>query len=343
MIKHIIDFHENVDYSVLQGRSIIYLDMNIWIELADEKTSLAGNVKELLKILVNDRKLFCPLYSSVLSELYKQNPSSMLRVGKLMEELSLNFCFVQSKEIWREEVRLFVQTLLDEKVYRISKEYLFIPYIGYLSSKGMFTYPKDVDENEALKITNVIKNNLDKATLSNVISLATRKKVESKKYSAMLNQHYKEVWANNKGNKSKIRIENQNYLAKTKILPIIHKMNRTLKPEQVYKITKYITSFPKDDRKSVFNSIIDFMPSIRNEVDILSIVPLDNQRKITINDYYDIENLIVPLAYSDAFVSRDKWIKHLLKVTNLPKKNNCKYLYDLESFVQFLSKNYLLN
>lgn len=116
-----------------------------------------------------------------------------------------------------------------------------------------------------------------------------------------------------------------------------------MKPEQVYKITKYITSFPKDDKKSVFNSIIDFMPSIRNEVDILSIVPLDNKRNITINDFYDIENLLVPLAYSDVFVSKDKWIRYLLKVTGLPKKNNCRYLYDLESFVHYLSKNYLLN
>jgi hypothetical protein len=343
MIKHVLDFRENVDYGIILNRDIISLDMNIWIELADEKTVFAQTIKELLQLLVKDGVLFCPMCWSVLSELYKQSYSSRLRVGKLMSELSLNYSFAPSKEIWREEVRLFVQTLLDEKKYKIPREYLFVPFIGYLSSKGHLIYPEGVDTDDAKKMTDVLKNGLCKATLFDILILSTRKKRDSANYSSELNQQYKEIWTNNKGDKKKIRLENQLYLTRTKILPVINEINNTLKLEQAYKVLNYIKSFPEDDRESVFNSIIDFMPSIRNEFEILSIAPLDNRRNVTINDFYDIENLIIPLAYSDVFVSKDKWIRRLLRDTNLPKKNNCEYFYNLESFVHYLSNNYLLS
>lgn len=338
-----MNFRDNVDYSPILGRDVIFLDMNIWIELADEKTQFAKTIKELLQFLVRDRKLFCPLYWSVLSELYKQEYSSRLRVAKIMDELSLNFSFSPSKEIWHEEVRLFIQSLLDERIHKISRELLFIPFVGYLSSKGKLTYPEYVDETEAMKMSEVIMNNFDKVTLYNLMLIADKVKKDPEADSIYLNKRYKEVWANNKGNKNRIRIENQNFIANIKILPRIKEINRILKPEQVLKITKYISSFPKDKNQSVFNSVIDFMPSLRNEVEILSIVPLDNQRNFTINDFYDIENLLIPLAYSDVFVSQDKWIRHLLKVTDLPQKNNCLYLYNLEDLVQYLNKKYLLN
>lgn len=344
MIKHILDFHENVDYNILQGRDVVFFDMNIWIDIADVKSILAKDVRYLLSFLVKDKKIFCPLYSSILSELYFQSTSSMMRVSEIMEELSLNFCFVNYEEIWQNEIKLFIQSLLDKELKKLNIKNIFIPFVGYLSSKGILKYPIETNEEDANKITKVIKSNLGLVTISNLVATGISKANSSKEiYSKQLNKGYKEVWANNKGDKRKIRIENQNYIANTKILPAIRKINKTLKPEEVFRITKYITSLPKDSYKSAFNSIIDFMPSLRNDVEILSIVPLDNQRNFTINDHYDIENLIVPLAYSDVFVSKDKWIRHLLKVTDLPQKNNCIYLYDLNDLIKYLSKEYLLN
>lgn len=341
VIKHKLDFRENVDYSILLGRDVIYLDMNIWIDLADGRTLLANTVKDLFKILVNDKKLFCPLYVPLLSELYSQEPSSMRRVGNLMEELSLDFCFVTPEEVWQKEVKLFLRMLLEEKIYKIPKNNLFIPFIGYLSSRGTLNYPADIPEEEAKKMTAVIKNNLKEITLNRVLELVNERKAQLKNYSEKLRSEYRNIWLKNDGNKIKIRIHNQNFVAKEKILPIIQEENRKLEPEQVYKITRYINSFPKDERKSVFNSIIDLMPSLRNEVELTTVMLLDKNRNFTINDFYDIENLIVPLAYSDVFISRDRWIRHLLNITDLPNKNGCKYFYDLNELVKYLSNRYL--
>lgn len=59
------------------------------------------------------------------------------------------------------------------------------------------------------------------------------------------------------------------------------------------------------------------------------------------NDFFDLENIPIPLAYSDYFVARDKWVKHLLDSTKLPEINNCKYFYDIDEFFNSLSNNYL--
>ena len=125
------------------------------------------------------------------------------------------------------------------------------------------------------------------------------------------------------------------------LLPLIKKVNSSLEPNQMIKLLNYIDSFPKDNQERAFNSIIKHMPSLRNEVDLLSIVQLDRNRKITMNDFFDLENIPIPLAYSKYFVARDKWIRHLFNSTNLPEINDCEYFYDLNELLNSLTNSYL--
>jgi hypothetical protein len=307
MIKHVFRFSDCVDYSVLNGRDAIYLDMNIWIEFVNEKSILAKDLKELIRMLVKEKKIFCPLHFPLLCELYIQKPESMEVIGDLMNEFSLNFCFARGEEIWKEEVSNFVYSFLENKNHEVSLQTLFVPYIGYLSPQGSLEYPDEYNEETAEKVPQTIKNNLHIVTLPKMIELSQCfKDREVQNYSGKINSEWKKIWDHFKGGKNKIRIENQNYLANEFILPTIKRINSTLSPNNLFKLTKYITSLPKDSNGSVFNSIIDKMPSLRNYCELFSIAALDDQRKVSMNDFYDLEHLVIPLAYSDVFVARDK-------------------------------------
>lgn len=267
----------------------------------------------------------------------------MLKVGKLMEEFSLNFSFANWDEIWKSEVRNFVYSYLHKTKYVVEDEILFVPFIGYLSSKASLIYP-DGYKKEFAEEVNSLQKNISKFTLTDFIKISNgAKDIVRKDHSAYIKDEWLNALKRAKGNKAKLRYENETFTSKTRILTTLFEINKELSPENLLKITEYLNSFPKDNKGRIFNSIIGFLPTLRNEVEILSVVSLDKQRKVTMNDFFDIENLIVPLAYSDVLVSRDRWIRSLLKVTDLPEKNNCKYFYDFEGLIKYLSNNYLRN
>ena len=342
MKEHKFKFSDNVDYNALNGRDILYLDSNVWIDLADEKTDIARTLKDLLIILVKDKKIFCPLNFPTLTELYKQEYDSMLRVGELMNQLSLNFSFSRSEDIWSYEVVRFIFSHLDEMDYNLNNKILFIPFIGYLSASASLIFPDDYDDKLEKNVYELLTKTLSKTTLPEFIKISEGfKNRRQKDLAYKIQNEWNNRWDRNNGNRKKIRIEMENIIAKEKLLPLIKKVNSSLEPNQMIKLLNYIDSFPKDNQERAFNSIIKHMPSLRNEVDLLSIVQLDRNRKITMNDFFDLENIPIPLAYSKYFVARDKWIRHLFNSTNLPEINDCEYFYDLNELLNSLTNSYL--
>jgi hypothetical protein len=162
-----------------------------------------------------------------------------------------------------------------------------------------------------------------------------------KDYSSIINNWWKNIWEETNGNKNLIRIANEDYIAQSKLLPVLNKITNIISPEQALSFNNYLNSLPKDKKNRAFNSVINNIPSLRNEIEICSTAIMDNNRKVKMNDFFDLENVSVPIAYSNVFVSRDKWLRNLFKMTNLPKINNCLYLYNMNELISSLSENYL--
>src|SRR3954454_13523865 len=82
-------FDRDAVWRKVRDRKPVVLDMNCWINRGDDKSPLATRVKGTLRRLVSDGMIFCPLSFGLICELYKQAEESRLRVGTLMEKLSL--------------------------------------------------------------------------------------------------------------------------------------------------------------------------------------------------------------------------------------------------------------
>ena len=224
----------------------------------------------------------------------------------------------------------------------MENEDIFVPYIAYLSKNASLNFSKNYNKDIAVEVTKKIKKKISNVTLPDMIELTNGFQGRRQKdHSQNIQNSWKKLWKHCKGDKRKIRLETENYVAKEKLLPVIRKINSTLNPVQLLRLTDYFNSFPKTDKDRAFNSVIQHIPSLRNEVDVFSVAPLDNQRKVSMNDFFDLENLVVPIAYSDIFVAKDRWIRHILKNTNLPEKNNCLYFFSIEELVTYLSLKYL--
>ena len=93
-----LGFDKEAAWNKVKARLSVFLDMNCWINMGDDKSPLSTRVKGTLRKLVSDGAIFCPLSFGLICELYKQAEDSRLRVGTLMEELSLNVSYL---EPWR--------------------------------------------------------------------------------------------------------------------------------------------------------------------------------------------------------------------------------------------------
>lgn len=100
----------------LEQRKIFFLDTSTWIDIADEKSYTAKNLKRKLRRLVNTERVFRPLSLAMIWELRKQKFDSALRVGELMEELS-SVTYKWPREIFRNEISNYLVKTLTGVLY----------------------------------------------------------------------------------------------------------------------------------------------------------------------------------------------------------------------------------
>jgi len=93
----------------IENRSAVVLDTNVWIDIADERNSIAKDIENRLIELCNKEVIFCPISAPIIWELRKQNFDSAMRVGQLMELLSLSVSFRSLDEIFDAELTIVIQ------------------------------------------------------------------------------------------------------------------------------------------------------------------------------------------------------------------------------------------
>jgi hypothetical protein len=339
---HLFKFSDDTLHEKVDGRVSIPLDMNAWIHIAEDVSDEATRVKALLRDLVAQGKVFCPLNFSNITELFKQNYESALRVGTVMEELSLNISFAVGREIYRKEIKSFLNSLVTGKKAGLSKEDIFVPVIAFVESQGSLNFPEGFPASEdkreeftremarqasAMKLTDILHKL--KAVLPNPMFQF----IPPPEYS----EAWKERWDFTKGNKEKMRNEEQDYYVKQILIPELLKESAKLPDDERRKYLRYIQSLPQGKPAAAAREVIKQMPALKNAVEIMTITGFDLNRKSNLNDLFDIEMLIVPLAYSDVLVAPDKWIRHLLSTQSAVfDADTARYISNLSDFEVYL-------
>jgi hypothetical protein len=322
----------------IEGRKALFLDSNIWINIADENSSLASKIKNRLIKLVEKGVVFCPISMPIISELYKQNFESAYQGGKLMEKLSLNLCYKHNNEVFRNEVINFIKSIFKKQKLQLTNEFILCPIVGYLSSNYTLSFPESFSNYQIDENSEAMKQYLDDMTLTEMLKLRKSNfpfKNETNLLSFKEQNEKRHKFT--KGNKTKMRRIEEEYVANSIILPLIMKISTQLTTEQIVTVWNYIESLPKDKYGGYIKSILDYLPALKSFVEIMTITGYDINRKDSTNDFFDRELMIIPLAYADVLIAEDKWIRDLLNnVSTYVKNNKITYLSTMEEFEQYL-------
>ncbi len=326
----------------IENRISIALDTSVWFNLVEDINDQVKRVKQLLIDLVNRGKVFCPLTFSGISELLKRSYQNALEVAALMDELSLGVSFALDKTIYRKEIERFLLNAIYREERFVEKGEIYVPVMGWLGAGGSLDFPQEfpASTEERKNFTDRFAEILKSKKISDIVKL----------FKVMLplpeivnqpNYDWKKRWEENQGNKQKIReIEKQAVLRR--VVDRIKEETTLESPEQTIvfkqKACDYINSLPKDKNGTCATAVLERMPAHKNMAEVMAFTGFDPNRTDKMNDFYDIQLMIIPMAYASILVATDKWIRELMKSHGKTlHSRSAQYIGDWSKFENYLS------
>lgn len=301
--------------------------------MADEVDGTACRVRDELKKGVKDGRVFCPVSWGTLEELFLQSGESLRLTACLMEELSLNACFINRAEVFQWEFARSVRRCLGEPVGDSLKG-LFTTPAAFAGSRPAVTFDlsdgeqiSPVAEASAQAHFQAEMSKIGIAELANTMSGPPL--VEAP---PAYSEAAKTAMQTYKGNKGKLFVAEAGscfYRYITSLLKLFPMQATTLWLQQF--------AGPGGE-EGWFRRALSELPALYNFVDVMVATNMQPSRKDSNNHFMDNEIVVAPLAYANVFVAKDKGIKDLLRNrTQILGRTKCGYRDGLPELEAWLS------
>jgi hypothetical protein len=327
----------------LEGRKSIFLDSNIWIDLANAEKPEGITAKHLLLWLVNKGLVFCPVSIGILLELFLQEYDSALRQAELMEKLSLNVTLRPKSEIWSYEINALLQSFLKDtlelSVLSLNREYLFGPAASYLGSNLSLTYSGQIQTIKQMEVASMLADKISKLTITDLVEMH-KKHLPSNDWKKNFDQGVYIDMMQNRRNTSKGVRKNAREIEKQAILEnevvptmlaILRKSPAVTQLNCLQRLDAYLTTIGS----SASDILIKKLPSVNYSVEIQTTAASNPILKMTPNHFIDVENMIVAPVYADVFVARDGWVKSVINDSQIKSLTKATCLHSLTELITF--------
>jgi hypothetical protein len=304
----------------VSGRRSLFLDTMYWIEMADEVDATACRMRNQLREHVAAGRIFCPVSWGTLEELFKQSGPSLERMADLMEQLSLNACFVMRSELYDWELGRSIRRLRGDPADESLKG-LFAPPAAFCGSGPQIVFSKDypLTPDQKANAEAFMKREWSAIGIRELADkMGGSRSVETPPgYSTVAKLAQERL----KGDRKKrLFIEEAGQCMYMYITPL-------LKSKYFGSMIPWLEQFDSGGNEEAwFQKALAQLPALYNFVEVMVAADLQPSRKDKYNDFMDHEIMCAPLAYADVFFSRDKNIRDLLRNrTKILSRNKCHY------------------
>ncbi len=329
------DFDNEAVWNRIRRRHSIFLDTNCWIQMADEVNETACRVRDGLKIAVVAGKVFCPVSWGILEELFLQSGRSLAVTSNLMEELSLNACFVMRREVFQWEFAQSIGRCLGAPVDE-SRNGLFTTPAAFVGSRPAVTFDLPDGQTVSPEAEAGAKAHfqVEMAKIGIVELANTMSGPRPVDAPPAYSEAAKKAMAKFKRDKRKLFIAEASNCFTMYLAPILQRF-----PPQASTLWLSQLVGPGGD-EGWFRRALAELPALYNFVDIMVATDQQPARKDKPNHFMDNEIVAVPLAYADVFVAKDKGIRDLLRNrTQILTRTKCFYCDGLAELEAWLSSN----
>jgi hypothetical protein len=294
-------------------RFTVLLDMNVWIDLTEEKTEEISRIREKLRSLVKRGTLFCPLVPTIIWELYRQSYTSAIKVAEVMEELSLNICFAPTEEICIKEVDAVFEEICTGAKPIIGPDMLFVPVSAFLGTRGALHFPNVSAFEDPQLLADQVAQQLRATSIVELCRMTknsfSQPKERAPRYAETALRR-KEIAG--KSRERTRRVEEEAVL-RSMVTPRISELSSLLPIHVQADLAERLRSLPKDSYGGAARHLISLMPSVNHRIEVFCLVGQDPLRKDDMRDFYDLELIMASYVYSNVFATRDKGIRYILE------------------------------
>lgn len=321
----------------LSSRTLLFLDTNIWIDLANQATTEAKECFQVLREAVAAGRLLCPLNASLIWELYKEHYASALAVAAVMDDLSLSTTFASTDEVRTTEARYCLEGLLSSKVITPPRRDVLVPLISYLSSHSHLEFDDSWPSQRRQAVVQLVADRMKGLTVTELINVRKESLPRPERRPPPYAEAARRRAEYAKGNKRKAWLAEAYTIVSSVALPKMAAIRSTLPLRSQLAVLAASCRLPQDSFKSRIVPLLERMPSLLVETEVMTLSGFDTQRRDSMRDFYDLEMLVIPFAYCDALASRDRWMRHITQSQPVMMKEwPSQFLYGLGDVVRFL-------
>ncbi|MHB0958790.1 MAG: hypothetical protein ACYC0X_15405 [Pirellulaceae bacterium] len=347
MAKQTIQFEFDTEsvWNTVHRRHCVFLDTNAWIHMLDEVDETAGQVRDTLQATVAAGKVFCPVSWGILEELFLQAGESLPRTAALMEELSLNACFVPRTEVYQWEFVRSVGRWLGAQ-FDDSLKGLFTNAAAFTGSRPCVTFELPDDETLTPEAVANAQAEFQREMASTGIAELTRRMARGPRIGdspPAYSEAAKKAKETFKGNRNKLFVAEAENCFRMYIRPLLgpRLSPTTTDVLPTPRALKWLAQFAgPGGEEGWYRRALAQLPALHNFVDLMVEADMQPNRKDSNNHFMDNEIITAPLAYADVIVSRDKGIRHLLRNhKEILARTKCQYCENLGELEMWLASN----
>lgn len=349
-----LDLYQKLLARGLYQTTVIYLDTKFWIILRDavRKTNSAGTeVLSLLRRLVRERRVLCICQAASFLELAKQSPDSLHIMSSLVDELSESVSIVSVEELRTIEATNYVCWKLGETVdqqHKIWTHLGLILHSGVVQHLGEFV-PQQVNQ---LSVDVILKSTIDslwQASMEDIMTAFDWK--TSDKLCANIDQTtIDKIEIRKKERKKKnLSLEAIRKYEFETIIPstyhsiffrIIFSLRRAIREpialEEQLKQAEDLISYAVNE--AVTGELNHYIPGVVVLTHLYCLYEHDTNKKLTSNDWFDMNHASVALPYADLFFT-EKHLEHqICNVLKFDKEYKCKVVFSIEEAIVALNQ-----
>lgn len=328
----------------LENRSLLFLDLNLWIDVAESEHDEAVHAKRYLLEAVGAGRLACPTSFPLVSELLQQEPDSAARVADVMDRLSLKCCFLPNPLVFYLEVERCLDGLLSEEPAPFEGRDVCGPVYSFLSLGGRLAFPEGfpADRIQRASFTADLGRNLGRKGVRDLVRLLTNslplKDIKSRKpkYQEAIRKRDTALGRDAR----RIRREEVAFVTEKWFIPCLEMYLQRVDSVRKACLLHELGKLRQDRNFSRTEELLKRCPALSAFVNVMVVSGRDPQRRDDMRDFFDREVLILPYAYADAIAARDKWLFHLALQMQESVEGRSprifKSLSEMTDFVRFL-------